>query len=270
MPTDSTPRRLRRAALLATVLLGAAALPSAAHAAADIEGTWSFSGGEVVVQPQADGSFTGTVIRQTQFSVCPHPVGEVMWTQVRLQPDGQYFGKHNWLLNGSCALAGLGNSAWRVLTKPDGQRLLRICFASERNPELQPTIDPAGNSANTTTGCQDSDLLAPPATPPKSITTIATLPKQGKKKCLSKRSFRIRLKEPKGDALDSAKVYVRGKLAKTIKRDRITAPVNLTGLPKGRYTIKITAKTVLGRTISGTRKYRTCTKKRKSNRKNRI
>lgn len=270
MSAVTFPRHLRRAALLATALVGAAVTPSAAQAAADIEGTWSFSGGAVVVQAQPDGSFVGTVIRATQFSECVHPVGEQMWTEIRPQADGQYFGRHQWFNTTTCAYVERGNTAFRVLAKPDGQRFLRACFAGPEFPGLQPTIDPAGTSANTTTGCQDSDLLAPPAEPPKNISAIATLPSQGKRKCLSKRSFRIRLKEPKGDALDSAKVFVNRKLVKTIKRDRITAPVNLTGLPKGRYTVKITAETVLGRTITGTRKYRTCMKKRKQKSTSRI
>lgn len=268
MTATPSPRHVVRAAIAALALLGVAA--SAASAAADVEGTWSFSGGQVVVAPEPDGSFVGTVIRPTQFAVCPHLVGERMWTQMRPQPDGQYFGKHQWLANVGCGPAGLGNSAWRVLTRPDGGRFLRICFATHERPDLQPTIDAAGNAANTTTDCQDSDLLAPPAAPPTSITAIATLPAQGKRRCMSKRSFRIRLKEPKGDALDTARVFVNGKLVRTIKRDRITAPVNLTGLPKGRYTVRIRATTVLGRTITGTRTYRTCAKKRKQKSTSRV
>ncbi len=272
MTVAPSPRRTRRAALfVAAALAGVALAPAAAPAAADIEGTWSFSGGEVVVAAQADGSFLGTVIRPTRFSNCVHPNGEQMWTGLRLQPDGQYWGKHQWFNTATCAYIERGNTAFRTLTKPDGQKFLRVCFAGPEFPETQPSIDAAGASTGTTTGCQDSDLLAPPAAPTTpNVNTIATLPSQGKKKCLSKRSFRIRLKEPKGDALDSAKVFVNGKLVRTIKRDRITAPVNLKGLPKGRYTVKITAKTVLGKTISGTRKYRTCTKKKTSKSKSRV
>ncbi len=271
MTPAATPRRIRRAALLAPAVIGAACAPSAAHAAADVEGTWSFSGGEVVVAAQPDGSFIGTVIRPTRFSSCVHPTGEQMWIELRPQADGQYFGKHQWFNTATCGYIARGNTAFRVLARPDGKKFLRVCFAGPEFPEIQPSIDAAGASTGTTTGCQDSDLLAPPAAPSTpNVNTIATLPAQGKKKCLSKRSFRIRLKEPKGDALDSAKVFVNGKLVRTIKRDRITAPVNLTGLPKGRYTVKITAKTVLGKTISGTRKYRTCTPKKKSRNKSRV
>jgi hypothetical protein len=49
----------------------------------------------------------------------------------------------------------------------------------------------------------------------------------------------------------------------TRSRARITAPINLRGLPRGRYTVKITARTVLGRTISGSRRYRTCAPRRR-------
>jgi hypothetical protein len=49
----------------------------------------------------------------------------------------------------------------------------------------------------------------------------------------------------------------------TRRRDRITAPIDLRGLPRGRYTVKITARTVLGRTITGTRRYRTCAPRRR-------
>ena len=44
---------------------------------------------------------------------------------------------------------------------------------------------------------------------------------------------------------------------------RLTAPVNLRGLPAGRYAVKIVATTASGRVIQGTRRYRTCARKRR-------
>ncbi len=71
--------------------------------------------------------------------------------------------------------------------------------------------------------------------------------------------------------MEHASVYVNGKRVRTVKGPkRIKAGINLKGLPKGRYTVKIVAKTILGRTIQGTRKYRTCTPKKKSSRKIKI
>ena len=247
-------------------------LPSAASAqAADIEGVWAFNGGQVAVQGQSDGTFLGTVIRPTTFAQCPHPIGEQMWVNVRRQPDGQYWGGHQWFNNADCSpIATRGNTAFRVLARPDGAKFLRVCFAAPERPELQPAIAPDGTSANTTTSCDDSDLVSPlPAGQPK-VNSIATLPKQGKKKCLSKRSFRIRLKEPPGDALETASVFVNNRRVQTRTGERITAPVNLRNLPRGRYTVKITARTVLGKTITGTRKYRTCARKRRGSNRNRV
>ena len=250
--------------VLPLALLVTALAPAAASAQADIEAVWSFSGGQVAVQTQPDGSFTGTVIRETTLAVCAHPIGEQMWLGVRAQPDGQYFGGHQCYTNAECApITPRGNTAYRVLVKPDGSRFLRVCFAPPESPEIQPTIAPDGTA--TPENCNDSDLVSPlpnPAAKPK-LNTIVTLPKQGKKKCMSRRSFKIRLKEPKGDALRSAEVFLNGKRIQVRTGKRLTAPINLKGLPKGRYTVKIVAKTVLGKTIQGKRKYRTCAKKRR-------
>jgi hypothetical protein len=254
------PRLLLTAALTALALLSAA---SSAAAAADIEGVWSFNGGQVAVRAQPDGSFLGTVIRETRFSTCPHRVGEQMWIEVRPQADGSYWGKHQWFNNATCApLPTRGNTAFRVLARPDGSRFLRVCFSRPETPEVQPTIAPDGTPANVNRDCYDSELLRPLATGTPRIDRIATLPRQGRRRCLSRRSFRIRLREPPGDALETARVYVNGRRVAIRRRDRITAPVNLRGLPRGRYTVKITATTVLGKTITGKRRYRTCAPRR--------
>jgi hypothetical protein len=232
-----------------------------AYAQADIEAVWSFSGGQVAVQAQGDGTFLGTVIRETTLANCPHPVGEQMWVNVRPQPDGSYWGGHQWFRDADCsAIPERGNTAFRVLTRPDGSRFLRVCFSRHDTPAVQPKIAPDGSSTDVNSPpCRDSDLISPlPAGTPR-IDTIATLPRQGRRGCMSRRSFRIRLKEPRGDALESARVYVNGRRVAVRKGERLTAPVNLRGLPRGRYTVRIVAKTVLGRTIRGSRRYRTCT-----------
>lgn len=214
------------------------------------------------MQAQSDGSFDGTVVRATSLSHCTHPVGEVMWDEVRAQSDGSYWGRHQWFRSSTCETIGRGNTAFRVLAKPDGARFLRVCFADEDEPAIQPTIAADGSSANATQGCADSDLVSelPQGTPP--LQQVATLPST--KRCVSKRVFRIRLKEPRGDALKSAVVYLNGKVVARRDGTRLTAPIDLRGLPKGRYTVRIVAVTHLGRTIKGTRKYRTCARKRRS------
>ena len=248
------------AAIAAFLLLPAAT----ASGAADVEAVWSFNGGQVAVRAGGDGSFTGTVIRPTRLANCPHPNGEQMWVGVRAQPDGQYFGGHQWYRDADCSqIPERGKTAYRVLYRPDGARFLRVCFSPPEQPETQPTIAPDGSSADAPGGCTDSDLVAPLSTTRPGVDAIATLPKQGKRRCLSKRSFRIRLKEPAGDALSTAAVFVNARRVAIRRGDRITAPINLRGLPKGRYTVKITAKTVLGKTVTGSRRYRTCAKRRR-------
>ncbi len=85
------------------------------------------------------------------------------------------------------------------------------------------------------------------------------------KKCVSRRKFRIRLRTPKGAKLTKVTVSLNGKLIRTVKGKRITAKVDLRGLPKGRFKVKIQVTTADGRKVTGTRKYRTCVpKKRRS------
>lgn len=250
--------------LIATAVATAAADPATTAQAdvADIEAVWGFSGGQIAYTNNGDGTYTGKVIRPTTLAQCEHPTGEEIDTGLTRQPDGQWFGRHQWFTGSCTPTEQRGNTAFRVLSKPDGAKFLRICFASDQQQDVQPTIAPDGTPANASGPCSDSELIsALPAAKPV-INDIATLPSS--KKCRSRRNFRIRLKEPRGDALASAKVYVNRKLVKTQKSGRLTAPVDLRGLPKGRYTVRIIATTVLGKTIKGTRKYRTCAKRKRT------
>ena len=242
-------------------------LPAAASAAEDIEAVWSFSGGQVAFQPVSEGSttFAGTVIRPTSLSSCTHPVGEKMEIDVVKQPDGQWFGLHQWFNTSDCSpIETRGRTAYRVLTKEDGTRFLRLCTVDPRGPNVQPTIAPDGTPSGATDGCDDSDFVREASGPPTIKQVVTGLPPAStRKRCVSRRRFTIRLREPQGDALDTAAVFLNGKRIEVRRGDRLTAPIVLAGLPKGRYTVRIIAKTVLGRTIKGTRKYRTCAKKRR-------
>ena len=83
------------------------------------------------------------------------------------------------------------------------------------------------------------------------------------RQCVSRRNFRIRLRQPKGFKLKSATVSLNGKRVATRSGKRVTAPVDLRGLPKGRFTVKISVTLTDGRKVSSTRKYRTCAPKRR-------
>jgi hypothetical protein len=91
------------------------------------------------------------------------------------------------------------------------------------------------------------------------------------RKCVSRRKFRIRIRQPGGIQIQSALVFVNGKRVRVLtrrvfRRNRKTANVNLRGLPRGTFRVRIVVLTTEGKTLRGTRKYRTCTKKRRSKR----
>jgi hypothetical protein len=44
-----------------------------------------------------------------------------------------------------------------------------------------------------------------------------------------------------------------------VRGKRLRARVNLSGLPRGRYVVRVVARTNTGRTLVRTRRYRTCT-----------
>jgi plastocyanin len=81
--------------------------------------------------------------------------------------------------------------------------------------------------------------------------------------CKSQRNFRIRIRQPRGTTIRSAEVSVNGKPVKVSKlvvggKLRHTAPVDLRGLGKGIYEVRIVATTSAGKKLRGTRTYRTC------------
>ena len=80
----------------------------------------------------------------------------------------------------------------------------------------------------------------------------ASLPSS--RRCSSRRAFRIRL----GRGLSSARVFVNGKRVRTLRGKRLRSTVNLRGLPKGRFTVRIVGRTKAGKTVVRKRAYRTC------------
>lgn len=81
--------------------------------------------------------------------------------------------------------------------------------------------------------------------------------------CVSKRSFRIRLRT-RGQKVNKATVIVNGKRVKVLRGKRLTSHVNLRGLPKGRFAVRIVLRLANGKVVSGTRRYRTCVPGRRS------
>jgi hypothetical protein len=287
---STSPRPRRRKPLLiaiaVTILLLSVGVATAA-ATASIEGVWSFSGGQINIQPEGtSGKFEGIVVAPTKFAECTHPVEQKIWKEMTLQPDGSYWGFHQWYKSnheGTCEENPvLGPTAWRVIEEPNGSRGLRVCLSYPGGP--QPTIPPGSEGTGATYGCLTSSFTAPTpvvggseggstgsgtpssgaGTPTGGSGTAAykeSLSLPSTKKCLSVRLFQIHLLEPTYDPFKTVSVTFKGhKIATTRHGKYVVATINLKNLPHGHFTIKIAVTTVLDHHLSATRTYHTCAK----------
>jgi hypothetical protein len=271
------PGPKRRSSLPATIValtvLGASV--SSAAAASSIEGVWSFNGGAVDIQGQANGTLVGVVTSPTKFAKCVHPAGESMWTNMRPQPDGSYWGYHQWFLESTtgqpaCEKNGtLGPTAWRVLQNSQGEAFVMVCLSEPGTS--QPTIAPNGSSADVTWGCIDSSAIAPlpvvsakkgGATPgPGEIGFSQTVGLPKGKSCVKHNTLKIMLHEPKYDPLKEVVIRVNGKKKADLRGVKeLKKVIVLKHLPNSSYTIKVLAVTVLKQRLSGSERYHSCTK----------
>lgn len=262
--TSSRPLRARSIsiALLAAVLL-AAGVTASAGATSSIEGVWSFNGGQIAIQPEGNGKFEGVVVAATTFKTCEHKVTEKIWKEITPQPDGSFWGFHQWFYeNSSCTpnLAELGRTAWRVIGEAGGPRYLRVCLSEPGKP--QPTIAP-NSSGIASYSCVSSALLSPlPSEKSGTAANKETLSLPSTRKCLSVRLFQIHLQDPKFDPFTHVSITLKGKKVATRRSGKfIVATINLKRLPRGAFTIKIHTTTVLGHHLSASRTYHTCIKK---------
>src|SRR4051812_43146822 len=79
------------------------------------------------------------------------------------------------------------------------------------------------------------------------------------RRCASRRSFVIRLAR----GLASARVYVNGRRVRTLHGRRLRARVDLRGLPRGRFVVRVVGRTRGGRALARQRTYRTCVPQRR-------
>ncbi len=267
-PTDRTPRSTHRLALVLLLIAVALTLVvsiASAGAAASIEGVWSFEHGQIDVKALPNGTFEGIVAEETRFGECPHQVEQAIWTDITPQADGSYWGYHHWFFqNDGCKPnPEPGRTAWRVLEASDGSKYLLVCLSNPGPSEPQPTIAANGTDTGASYGCIKSNLTAPlPGSGVKGEIERLSFPSA--KKCLSMRRFQIHLADPKYDPFKTVRVTIKGhKIATSRHGKYVVATINLTGFKQGKFTIKITATTVLGHHLSGSRTYHTCAKKAK-------
>ncbi|MGH2852751.1 MAG: hypothetical protein ACRDLF_00970 [Solirubrobacteraceae bacterium] len=243
-----------------------------AAATSEIEGVWSFEGGQVAITHAAGGKFVGIVVNPTKFAECTHRAGEEMWTDVTPQTNGSYWGLHQWLFDGSCLPnPERGPTAWRVLQTSTGSRYLEVCFSEPGN--VQPAIAANGTSTGSIFGCRQSAPTAPLPVVSKGggserggaerITFPKTvlLPNPGA--CIAKNgSLRIKLRNPKYDPLKEVLVWVRGRRVADVRGvQRLKRGIVLRHLPTGNYKIKVLAITVLRQKLSGHLTYHSCGKR---------
>ena len=91
----------------------------------------------------------------------------------------------------------------------------------------------------------------------------------GGKRCRRSRSIRIRIKQPGGNRISWAKIFVNGKRVKRVKRasfgDKASITVKVRRLPRrGTARIKVVVQTTNGVTHRSTKKYRMCAKKKRT------
>jgi uncharacterized delta-60 repeat protein len=146
----------------------------------------------------------------------------------------------------------LGSGAQGFVTRLDGGL----------PPATTTGTTPTTPADTTTTTAQTADASVATTTTPAPVAAAGTISLPSAKSCVSRRSFKIRLRIPRGATAKSAVVKVDGKQVKVVKGARLKAAIDLRGLPKGRFTVTITVKLGDGTTLKGERRYRTCAAKR--------
>jgi hypothetical protein len=101
---------------------------------------------------------------------------------------------------------------------------------------------------------------APPA--PLNAASIIKLPTESTKTCSSRRTLTLRLAAPAGTKITKAVIKVAGK-SKTYKGKDLKPKIDLRGLPKGKYSVKVSITLADGRTTTLSKSYRTCAAKKR-------
>lgn len=76
--------------------------------------------------------------------------------------------------------------------------------------------------------------------------------------CRSRRDFSIRLRRPARGSIRSVSVYVDGRRRHVLRGARVRTRIDLRGLPRRRYTIRVVVTTSRSQRITERRRYRTC------------
>jgi hypothetical protein len=153
-----------------------------------------------------------------------------------------------WAVRGPCAGGG-GPDQRFALTGTSGPPTA-AAPATPAAPVTPSTAAPPGPAA-----------AAPAAG--KAVTFAALVALPSAKRCVSRRRISVKLAKVDGATVTRVTVSVSGRLVSTVTGNALRAPVDLRGLPSGRFAVKLTVTLSTGKTLTGKRTYRTCAVKAK-------
>ncbi|HEV2815500.1 MAG TPA: hypothetical protein VGW10_19740, partial [Solirubrobacteraceae bacterium] len=84
------------------------------------------------------------------------------------------------------------------------------------------------------------------------------------RKCRPRRTLRLTTRIPADVSVSAIRVFVNGRRAASRAGRRLREPIVLRGLPRRRYTVKVEITLADGRTVTASRRYRTCARLRGS------
>lgn len=128
-------------------------------------------------------------------------------------------------------------------------------------PPPPPPAPPAPPAPAPVTGPAPVTAAAPGPLIRVAVERIATLPSA--KACVSRRAFRIRLRHVKQRKVITAVIKLNGKQVRRVRGRALALPINLRGLPKGRFVVEIVTTDAKGKRLVARRAYRTCVPKRR-------
>ena len=131
------------------------------------------------------------------------------------------------------------------------------------DPAPAPAPPPPGPPPFTPPGAPGPPVLAP--APPASA--FIKLPSA--RRCRSRRTLKLTPRVPSGVSVRTIRVFINGKRVANRAGTKLKVPIDLRGLPRGRYTVKLEITLADGRKVTDTRRYKTCGKKPTKKRKRR-
>jgi hypothetical protein len=115
-------------------------------------------------------------------------------------------------------------------------------------------VVPPGNHCDLTPSTPGSTSTN---SPPPGI-KVDTLPPTGRRGCVVKRRLVVRVRQRGRVRLRYIRVYVNGRYRKTVRHRRVSAPIVIRFVPRGKFTVKLVARTTKGRKLTAKRRYKNC------------